>query len=125
MGTFLDQIWTIHVRHGARSGLDARFNKDFHFDMIPLSNTTSYRATIDIEEYTVGRIGLPGRTQSACFFVRLQALLSSGFKIQGHGLSAGDAIIAATAVEHNMPLCTSNSKHFKIIQDLQPNNFKA
>jgi predicted nucleic acid-binding protein len=34
-------------------------------------------------------------------------------------LRAGDAIVAATAVEHNLTLCTGNAKHFKNIPDLK------
>jgi len=35
------------------------------------------------------------------------------------GLRAGDALIAATAAENNMVLCSSNSKHFKPIRNLR------
>jgi len=41
-----------------------------------------------------------------------------------HGLRAGDAIIAATAAEHNIALCTSNAKHFKPIKDLKTHILK-
>ena len=36
-----------------------------------------------------------------------------------HGLRARDALIAATATENNMTLCSSNAKHFKPIKDLK------
>jgi predicted nucleic acid-binding protein len=36
----------------------------------------------------------------------------------GEGLRAGDAIIAATALEVDMPLCTGNLKHFRPIKGL-------
>ncbi len=39
-------------------------------------------------------------------------------------LRAGDAIIAATAVENGLPLCTANAKHFKVIRDLKLSVFK-
>jgi len=39
-------------------------------------------------------------------------------------MSAGDAIIAATAVENNMVLVSSNIKHFKMIEKLQLKIFK-
>ncbi|MDP1559758.1 MAG: hypothetical protein Q8K59_09065 [Nitrosomonas sp.] len=37
---------------------------------------------------------------------------------------AGDAIIAATAVENNMPLSSSNVKHFKAVKELELKTFK-
>ncbi|MCF6300776.1 MAG: hypothetical protein L3J52_06620 [Proteobacteria bacterium] len=48
--------------------------------------------------------------------------------MEGYALSsnmrAGDAIIAATAVENNMLLVSSNVKHFKPINELQLKAFK-
>lgn len=35
-----------------------------------------------------------------------------------HGLQMGDALIAATALEHNLPVLTANIKHFSAIQGL-------
>ena len=35
-----------------------------------------------------------------------------------HGLGMGDALIAATALEHNLPLLTANVKHFGPIEGL-------
>ena len=39
-------------------------------------------------------------------------------------MRSGDAIIAATAVENNMILASSNVKHFKVVGDLQLKLFK-
>jgi predicted nucleic acid-binding protein len=39
-------------------------------------------------------------------------------------LRAGDAIIAATAAENRMSLCTANEKHFKVIKGLKLSVFK-
>jgi hypothetical protein len=36
-----------------------------------------------------------------------------------HGLRAGDALVAATAAEHGLTLCTCNAKHFSPIRDLK------
>ena len=36
----------------------------------------------------------------------------------GDGLQLGDALIAATALEHGLPLLTGNLKHFKPIEGL-------
>ena len=41
-----------------------------------------------------------------------------------HGLLAGDALIAATATEHNLILATGNAKHFRAIKGLQLKVFK-
>ena len=66
------------------------FLKDFGFGTLPLSGNIGHRATVYIEEYSLS-----------------------------HGLRAGDAIIAATAAENNLVLCSSNAKHFKPIKDLK------
>ena len=72
-----------------------RFLKDFGFRTLPLSDNIGHRATVYIEEYALS-----------------------------HGLRAGDAIIAATATENNMTLCSSNAKHFKPIRDLKLKVFR-
>lgn len=36
-----------------------------------------------------------------------------------HGLQLGDALIAATAITHDLPLLTANVKHFAAVRDLQ------
>ncbi len=71
------------------------FISSFNFMVLPLTENIGHRASIYIEEYT----------------------LSSG-------LRSGDAIIAATAVENNMALVSSNAKHFKVIKDLEMKVFK-
>ena len=67
-----------------------QFLKDFGFRTLPLSGNIGHRATVYVEEYSLS-----------------------------HGLRAGDALIAATAAENNMALCSSNAKHFKPIKDLK------
>jgi predicted nucleic acid-binding protein len=71
------------------------FITSYGFFVLPLTENIGHRASIYIEEYT----------------------LSSG-------LNTGDAVIAATAVEHNMTLVTSNVRHFKAIKDLRLKAFK-
>lgn len=71
------------------------FLKDFMFHLLPLTENIGHRSAVYIEEYS----------------------LSSG-------LRAGDAVIAATAVEYNVKLCTSNIKYFKVIRELQLQPFK-
>ena len=71
------------------------FLSAFGFTVLPLTENIGHRASIYIEEYT----------------------LSSG-------LRSGDAIIAATAVETNLMLVSSNLKHFKAIKELRLKPFK-
>lgn len=68
---------------------------DFGFKVIPLTDNIGHRASIYIEEYSMI-----------------------------NGLRAGDAIIAASAIENRITLITSNHKHYKIIPDLDLQIFK-
>jgi predicted nucleic acid-binding protein len=71
------------------------FLTTFGFTLLPLSENIGHRALIYIEEYSLSR-----------------------------GLRAGDAIIAATAVENNMTLVSGNAKHFRPIKELKLKIFK-
>ena len=71
------------------------FLTSFDFLVLPFTENIGHRASIYIEEYTLAS-----------------------------GLRSGDAIIAATAVENNLPLVTSNVKHFKMIKELKLRSFK-
>lgn len=71
------------------------FLSSFGFLVLPVTENIGHRALIYIEEYSLS-----------------------------HGLRAGDAIIAATAAENNMPLVSSNSKHLSPIKDLKLKVFK-
>ncbi len=71
------------------------FLTSFGFNVLPLTENIGHRASIYIEEYTLAS-----------------------------GVRSGDAIIAATAVENNMTLSSSNIKHFKIIKELKLKAFK-
>jgi predicted nucleic acid-binding protein len=70
--------------------LAKRFLTDFGVIVLPLTEAIGHRAAVYVEEYTAS-----------------------------HGLRAGDALVAATASEHELVLATSNEKHFKAIQSLQ------
>ena len=72
-----------------------QFLRDFGFRTLPISGNIDHRATVYIEEYSLS-----------------------------HGLRAGDALIAATATENNMTLCSSNAEHFKQIKDLKLKVFR-
>jgi predicted nucleic acid-binding protein len=71
------------------------FLKVFNFTLLPLTEQIGHRALIYIEEYSLS-----------------------------HGTQAGDAVIAATAVEQNAELVTSNQKHFRMIKELKLLVFK-
>jgi predicted nucleic acid-binding protein len=66
------------------------FLKDFGFRTLPFTENIGHRAAVYIEEYSLS-----------------------------HGLRAGDAVIAATAAEHDLVLCTADAKHFRVIRDLK------
>lgn len=72
------------------------FLREFNFTILPLTEKIGHRASIYVEEYSLG-----------C------------------GIRAGDALIAATATENNLKLVTANGKHFKPIQDLDLKVFKV
>ena len=40
-----------------------------------------------------------------------------------HGLQMGDALIAATAIEHRLPVLTANAKHFSAVEELKIETF--
>lgn len=71
------------------------FLAQFNVEVLPFTENIGHRAAIYIEEYSLS-----------------------------NGIRAGDAIIAATAVEGNQILSTSNRKHFKDIKDLQLKIFR-
>jgi predicted nucleic acid-binding protein len=65
------------------------FLTSFGFIVVPLTENIGHRALVYIQEYSLS-----------------------------NGLRAGDAIVAATAVESNLTLISSNRKHFKSILGL-------
>ena len=71
------------------------FLTSFGFNVLPFTENIGHRASIYVEEYT----------------------LSSNIR-------SGDAIIAATAVENNLILSSSNIKHFRAIKELKLKAFK-
>lgn len=72
------------------------FLADLYIPTLPLTENIGHRATIYLEEHALSA-----------------------------GLTMADALIAATAMEHAMPLCTGNTKHFTCIADLDLQAFKA
>ncbi len=72
-----------------------KFLSVLNFIILPLSEKIGSRASIYVEEYSLS-----------------------------NNMEAGDAIIAATAIENNMILCSGNKKHFKVVKELQFKHFK-
>src|SRR5665213_358712 len=66
------------------------FIHDLEFEILPLTPNIGHRALVYIEEHALAG-----------------------------GLRSAAALIAATAVENGLVLCTANGKHFKSIKDLQ------
>jgi hypothetical protein len=89
----------MELMQGAQNKEQHRHTKDFlitfGFEVLPLTENIGHRAAIYIEEYTIS-----------------------------HGIRAGDAIIAATAVENNLMLISSDQKHFSAVKDLKLKLFK-
>jgi hypothetical protein len=77
------------------SQLIQEFIKTQNFRLLPLTENIGHRASVYIEEYSLS-----------------------------HGLSTGDAIIAATAAEHHIPLASGNEKHFKAVRDVKLKVFR-
>jgi len=71
------------------------FLDEYSFVLLPITEKISHRASIYVEELSLS-----------------------------NGIRAGDAIIAATAIEYNQELMTSNNKHFKLIRELKLKVFK-
>jgi predicted nucleic acid-binding protein len=71
------------------------FLKTFDFEILPLTENIGHRAAVYVEEYSLS-----------------------------HNIRAGDAIIAATAVENGLSLSSANVKHFKHIKELDLVIFK-
>ena len=90
----------MELLQGARDQRDQRiileFFKQLDFEVLPLTENIGHRAAIYIEQYSLS-----------------------------HGLRAGDALIAATAAENGLTLCSSNAKHFRPIKELKLRIFRA
>lgn len=71
------------------------FLKEFSFTTLPITENIAHRAAIYVEEYTLS-----------------------------HSIRAGDAIVAATAAQNNLVLCSGNKKHYSAIKEVQLKHFK-
>lgn len=69
--------------------------KEMDFTVLPLSENIGHRALIYVEEYSLS-----------------------------NGISADDALIAATAIENNQVLVSGNVKHYKPVHELHFKRFQ-
>ncbi len=67
----------------------------YHFSVLSITENIGHRAMIYMEQYALS-----------------------------HGLTAGDAIIAATAAENDLLLVSGNEKHFRMIPDIKLKIFR-
>ena len=90
----------MELLQGARDKREARSIKLFLAEtgvrILPLTENIGYRAAIYVEEY--------------------------GLRM---GLCVADALVAATAVEGRLTLCTGNQKHYRLIGDLDVKPFRV
>lgn len=95
----LSVISYMELLQGARNKKEIQLIKnflaEFSFLALPLTEDVGHRAMIYMEEYC-----LPS------------------------GMFLADALIAATAVENHLPLCSGNRKHYRAIQDLELKVFR-
>ena len=66
---------------------------------------------------------LRGYPQSTRRLDQLPSLILSESLVLSHGLGMGDALIAATALEHGHAVLTANVKHFSAVEHLQLDEF--
>ncbi|MBI2421230.1 MAG: type II toxin-antitoxin system VapC family toxin [Candidatus Hydrogenedentes bacterium] len=89
----LSVVSYMELLQGARDKHDLRRIREYvaglHFQILPLTEDIGHRACVYVEEHTLKS-----------------------------GLGIADALIAATAVDRNVTLCTGNAKHYRIIAEL-------
>lgn len=95
----LSVVSYMELLQGARSRREVKVLKSFLVDvglrLLPLSEDIGHRGSIYMEEY--------------CLKV---------------AMGMGDVLIAATAVENQLVLCTANDKHYKPISELEIRRFR-
>ncbi len=89
----LSIVSLMEMLQGARSKLEVRqiqqSLRQLQFHILPLSESIGAIAAALIEQHATA-----------------------------HGIQLADALIAATALESDLPLCTGNAKHFRPIRNL-------
>ena len=89
----------MELLQGAKDKAQDRYIKgfiaDLNFAILPLTESVGHRALIYVEEYALS-----------------------------DNMRAGDAIIAATAVENRLILSSSNAKHSRCVKELELKVFR-
>ncbi len=95
----ISAVTYMELVQGARDKRELKLIRSFLADLriraLPLTENIGHRAAIYLEEH---------------------ALAS--------GMTMADALIAATAMEHTLALCSGNGKYFKVIKDLDLSAFR-
>ncbi|HEY8899514.1 MAG TPA: type II toxin-antitoxin system VapC family toxin [Chthoniobacterales bacterium] len=78
------------ARDARQMVLNKSFLRDLDFTTLGFTENIGHRAAIYIESYALA-----------------------------HGLRSGDALVAATALENDLPLATANGKHYRAIPGLK------
>jgi len=95
----LSAVSYMELLKGARDKREQKaiqaFLRDLGFEQLPVTSAISHRAVIYVEEFA----------------------LSTGMEL-------ADALIAATACEHGIELCTANDKHYRVVADLNLQIFR-
>jgi hypothetical protein len=96
----ISAVTYMELLQGARDRAEVKSVKAFvaerGFGMIPLTENIGDRATVYIEEYG-----------------------------PGGGVRLADALIAATAVESQLVLCSGDTKHYALIKELHVERFRV
>ena len=96
---YLSAVSYMELLKGARDKREQKsiqaFLRDLGFEQLPVTSAICHRAIIYVEEFG----------------------LSSGLEL-------ADALIAATACEHGIALCTANDKHYRVVADLNLQTFR-
>ena len=96
---YLSAVSYMELIKGARDKREQKsiqaFLRDLGFEQLPVTSAICHRAVIYVEEFA----------------------LSSGLEL-------ADALIAATACEHGIALCTANDKHYRVVADLNLQTFR-
>jgi len=96
---YFSAVGYMELIQGARNKNEIKtirsFLKELDFHILPLTENIGHRACVYMEEY--------------CLKVEL---------------SMADALVAATAAENQQVLCTGNTKHFKVIAEVETRVFR-
>ncbi len=96
---YISTVVYMELLQGARDKRETKlirsFLKEAGFEILPLTENIGHRASVYMEEYCLK-----------------------------NGMCMADALLAATAVENQIVLCTANRKHYKAIAEIELKIFK-